>query len=125
MKICITSTGKDLHASVDQRFGRCPYFLIIDTESKQVKTIDNESTIASGGAGIQAAQIVTNEKVGAVITGNVGPNAFNVLHAAGIKVFSGASGTIQEVLEQYSKGKLQEVHAATQASHFGLGGHIP
>ena len=63
MKVCISSTGKDLDANVDQRFGRCQYFIIVETDTMKTKTISNEGTFSSGGAGIQAAQIVTKEEV--------------------------------------------------------------
>jgi predicted Fe-Mo cluster-binding NifX family protein len=122
MKICVSSTGKDLNASVDQRFGRCQYFLIVDTETMQVKTIANESALSAGGAGIQAAQIVTKEDVGSVITGNIGPNAFQILQAAGIKVFTGAEGKIKDAIESYKNGKLNETGLANVGSHSGIGG---
>jgi len=122
MKICVSSTGKDLNAEVDQRFGRCQYFLIVDTETMNVKTISNESVMSSGGAGIQAAQIVTKEGVDSVITGNIGPNAFQILQAAGIKVFTGAEGTIKDAIESYKKGTLNETGSANVGSHSGIGG---
>jgi predicted Fe-Mo cluster-binding NifX family protein len=122
MKICVSSTGKDLNAMVDQRFGRCQYFLIVDTETMKVKTVSNESILSSGGAGIQAAQRVTKEGVGSVITGNIGPNAFQILETAGIKVFTGADGTIKDAIENYKKGKLQETGSANVGSHSGIGG---
>jgi predicted Fe-Mo cluster-binding NifX family protein len=122
MKICISSTGKNLDAVVDQRFGRCQYFLIVDTETMKVKSISNEGTLSSGGAGIQAAQIVTKEDVESVITGNIGPNAFQILQAAGIKVFTGADGTVKDVIEKYKSGKLQETGSASVESHSGIGG---
>jgi predicted Fe-Mo cluster-binding NifX family protein len=122
MKICISSTGKDIDASIDQRFGRCQYFLIIDVETMDVKNIQNESTLASGGAGVQAAQIVTNEGVDTVITGNIGPNAFQILQAAGIKVFTGAHGTIKEAIENYKKGTLKETESPNVESHSGMKG---
>lgn len=122
MKICISSTGKDLNAEVDQRFGRCQYFLIIDSDTMDMKTLSNEATLSTGGAGIQAAQIVTKEKVDVVLTGNIGPNAFQILQAAGITVFTGAQGTIREVLENYKKGNLKETGSANVESHAGMGG---
>ncbi len=122
MKICVSSTGKNLDAVVDQRFGRCQYFLIVDTETMKVKTISNESTLASGGAGIQSAQIVAKEGVDSVISGNIGPNAFQILQAAGIKVYTGADGTIKEAIENYKKGKLKETESANVGSHSGMGG---
>lgn len=122
MKVCISSTGKDLNADVDQRFGRCQYFLIVDTETMKSETISNESILSSGGAGIQAAQIVTKQKVNSVITGNIGPNAFQILQAAGIKVFTSANGTVKDALENYKKGNLKETGTANVKTHSGLGG---
>lgn len=120
MKICVTSTGKDLNARVDQRFGRCQYFLIVDTETMEVKAVLNESALSSGGAGIQAAQIVTKQDVSFVITGNIGPNAFQILQVAGIKVFTGAGGTIKEAIESYKNGSLNETSSANVESHSGV-----
>jgi predicted Fe-Mo cluster-binding NifX family protein len=122
MKICVSSKGKDLNTDIDQRFGRCQYFLIIDTETMNVKTISNESILSSGGAGIQAAQIVIKEGVGSVITGNIGPNAFQILQAAGIKVFTGVEGKIKDAVKNYKKGTLQEAGSANVESHSEIGG---
>ena len=122
MKIGITSTGENLDAEMDQRFGRCRYFIIVDTESMEFETLSNENAMASGGAGIQAAQTIANKGVEAVITGNVGPNAFQTLSAAGITVFTGATGTIKEIIEKYKKGELNKTESASVGSHFGMGG---
>ena len=122
MKICISSKGKDLDAVVDQRFGRCQYFLIVDTDTMKVKTISNEAILSSGGAGIQAAQIVTKEEVSSVITGNIGPNAFSILKAAGIKIYTGVIGTIKDAIDNYKNGNLKETGSANVESHSGLGG---
>ena len=122
MKIGVTSTGEDLHANVDPRFGRCKYFLILDAESMEFEVLSNENAMASGGAGIQTAQTIANKGVEAVVTGNVGPNAFQTLSAAGIKVFTGASGTIKEAVEKYKKGELNETEAPNAGSHSGMRG---
>jgi len=122
MKIGISSTGKDLNAQVDPRFGRCQYFLIVDTDTMDFESISNESAMASGGAGIQAAQTIAKAGVGAMVTGNMGPNAFQTLSAAGIKVFTGATGTINEAVDKYKRGELQETNAPSVSSHFGMGG---
>jgi len=120
MKIGVTSTGEDLHANVDQRFGRCKYFLIVDAESMEFEVLSNENAMAFGGAGIQTAQTIANKGVEAIVTGNVGPNAFQTLVAAGIKVFTGASGTIKEAVEKYKKGELNETEAPNVGSHSGM-----
>ena len=120
MKIGITSTGENLDANVDQRFGRCKYFIIVDTDSMKFEVLSNENAMASGGAGIQTAQTIANKGVEAVVTGNVGPNAFQTLSAAGIRVFTGANGTIKESVEQYKKGELKETEAPNVGSHSGI-----
>ena len=122
MKIGISSTGEDLNADVDPRFGRCKYFLFVDTDTMDFEAVSNESAMASGGAGIQAAQTVAKAGVKTIITGNMGPNAFQTLSAAGIKVFTGANGTVKEAVEKYKKGELKETEAANVDSHHGMGG---
>lgn len=121
MKMCISASSGNLDANVDSRFGRCPYFVIVDSETMEFKVISNESTNAAHGAGIQAAQTVANMGVKVVITGNVGPNAFNVLSATGIKIVTGASGSIKESVEKYKKGQLKETENPTVGGHFGMG----
>ncbi|MBZ9571781.1 NifB/NifX family molybdenum-iron cluster-binding protein [Patescibacteria group bacterium] len=107
MKICICTTGPDLDSPIDQVFGRCSYFLFVDMETEEFKTVENEAKKAVGGAGIAAAQTVANEKAEVVIVGNVGPNALAVLEQSGIKVISGVSGTAKEALEKFKKGELE------------------
>ena len=122
MKIGISSTGEDLNADVDPRFGRCKYFLFVDTDTMDFETVSNESAMASGGAGVQAAQTVAKAGVKTMITGNMGPNAFQTLSAAGIKICTGANGTVKETVEKYKKGELKETEAPNVGSHYGMGG---
>ena len=121
MKICVTSMGDNLDSDVDPRFGRCKYFLIIDTDSMNIKAISNDSLMASGGAGIQAAQTVAKIGAGTVITGNIGPNAFQTLKAAGIKVITGVSGGIKDVVDRFNRGELKKIEVPSVESHFGMG----
>jgi len=120
MKIGISSTGKDLNAQVDPRFGRCQYFLIVDTDTMNFESISNESAMASGGAGIQAAQTIAKTGVKIMVTGNMGPNAFQTLSAAGIIVFTGANGPVKEAIDKYKKGELKKIESASVGSHFGM-----
>jgi len=123
MKIAISSTGKDLESQVDARFGRCPYFVIVEIEKKKVKgikAIENTAAMQTGGAGITAAQVVANEKVEAVITLNVGPRAFDVFSQLGIKIYQG-QGKIKDVIQQFIDGKLLEITTATGPQFMGAG----
>jgi len=85
MKIVISAKGPDLEAQVDPRFGRAPYFLLVDPESMEYEVLANGENIqAAQGAGIQAAALVARQRPVAVLTGNCGPKAFQTLQAAGI-----------------------------------------
>jgi predicted Fe-Mo cluster-binding NifX family protein len=120
MKICVSASSGSLDANVDSRFGRCPYFVVVDSETLEFTVVSNDSTNAAHGAGIQAAQTVANMGVKVVITGNVGPNAFNVLSATGIKIVTGASGSVRDAVEKYKSGQLKEVGNPTVGGHFGM-----
>lgn len=120
MKIAVTSQGHDLNAPVDTRFGRCAYFIIIDAETESFEAVSNPAVDAMGGAGPQAAQTIAEKGAEAVITGNVGPNAFQTLKAANIRIYQVASRTVQGALTQYKAGRLRELTDSSVRDHFGL-----
>jgi len=122
MKVAISATGKDLNSQIDPRFGRCQYFIFVDPETMEFEAAENQGLMASGGAGIQAAQLVTQKGIEAVITGNLGPNAASSLSAAGIKVYLVPGGIVKEAIEAYKSGSLQEASGATVPPHSGMGG---
>ena len=121
MKIAISAKGKEKNSEIDPRFGRCSFFLFIDSEKDEFEALVNPATEAAGGAGIQAAQLMVDKGVEVVITGNVGPNAFQTLNAAKIKIVGGAFGTVREALEKYKNGELKEFSAHSVPPHFGMG----
>lgn len=121
MKICVTASGNTLDAPIDPRVGRAAYFIIVDSETMAFEAVSNMATGAMGGAGIQAAQTIASKGVNVLITGNVGPNAFQALGSAGIKIVVGASGTVREVIEKYKRGELRGTGAPTVGGHFGRG----
>jgi predicted Fe-Mo cluster-binding NifX family protein len=121
MKICVSAAANSLDAQVDPRFGRCPYLVIVDSETMQFEAVTNMAAGVTGGAGIQAAQTIASKGVKVLITGNVGPNAFQALSATGIKIVTGAFGTVREVVEKYKRGELKETEAPTVRGHFGMG----
>jgi predicted Fe-Mo cluster-binding NifX family protein len=121
MRICVSSAANSLDAPVDPRFGRCPYFIIVDSETMHFEAVPNVSSGAMGGAGIQAAQTIASKGAKVLITGNVGPNAFQALSAAGIQIITGAYGTVREVVEKYKRGELKETSSPTVGGHFRMG----
>jgi predicted Fe-Mo cluster-binding NifX family protein/ferredoxin len=120
MKIAVTSTGPTLNDNVEARFGRCPYFLIIDTDSMQYEAIENPNIALGGGAGIQSAQQMSEKGVTAVLTGNCGPNAFNVFGQAGIQVIVGVNGPVRNAVEQFKTGAFSSASGPNVTSHFGV-----
>jgi len=122
MKIAATATAPSLEASLDPRFGRCPYFLIVETDTLEYEAIENPNMALGSGAGIQSAQLMAERGVKFLLTGNCGPNAYQTLSAAGIGVIVGCSGVVKDVIEQF---KSEQPSAATEpnvASKFGMSG---
>lgn len=119
MQIVISTAGSDLDATVSPIFGRSPGFLLVDSDTWDYRAIDNPAVGAPGGAGIQAAQFIVNQKVDALISGNVGPNAFGVFRAEGVVVYAHAEGTVRQAVEAVVAGQLAPVAGATGPSHAG------
>jgi len=120
MKIAISSSGDNLQSGVDPRFGRCKNFIIIEISYMSLTVHQNSAQFVGHGAGTKAAQDLLQFGVSAVISGNMGPNAFQVLSAANIKMYTG-SGTIENVVEAFKKGQLIEVIQPSNAGHMGRG----
>ncbi len=120
MKVAVTSKGQTLDDQVETRFGRSPYFLVVDTDSMNVEPVENPNTTAGGGAGIQSAQLMTEHDAKAVLTGNCGPNAFRTLEAAGVKLITGVSGTVREAVQKFKDGELSDASGPNVQSHSGM-----
>ena len=121
MKIGVTAVADGLDAQVDPRFGRSQYFVIVDPATMAYEAMPNAALNAPEGAGVQAAQAMVNKGIDVVISGNMGPNAFQVLSTAGVKIATGAYGTVKDAVELYQAGKLTEAGTATVAAHAGMG----
>jgi len=122
MKICVCASGPNLDSQVSPVFGRCPYFLIIDSKTEEFKAISNPALQAGRGAGVAASQLVISEKAESVICGNFGPNAFSVLQMSGIKIYPEVFGlTIKQVIEKYNQGELKEMKVPSAPGRFGFG----
>lgn len=114
MRIAIPVDEKNIETSVCQSFGRAPYFLIYDTDSKESEFIDNSAASSQGGAGIKAAQTVVDNKVGALLTPRCGENAAEVINAANIKIYQTTDASVLDNINAFIDGKLSllgEIHA--------------
>lgn len=120
MKICVSSNGGSGDSVLDPRFGRAAYFIIADTETMELESIENLAAASGGGAGITSGQLMVDKGIAAVITGNVGPNAMNVLKAANIEIYRGKPVAVKENIEKFKEGLLEKI-STTVPSHFGMG----
>lgn len=119
MKIVVTAQGENLASEIDPRFGRAKWLMVVDSESGEFKAHDNVQNLnAAQGAGIQTGQNIANLGAEAVITGNVGPNAFRTLNAAGVKIFLAEKQTVQEAIDAFKAGKLKGVDQANVEGHW-------
>jgi predicted Fe-Mo cluster-binding NifX family protein len=124
MKVAVTSTGNILDSEVSSVFGRCPYFIIVDMENGEITgdlPVENPAKNERGGAGIKAAQFIANSEVNALISGAVGPNAFDILKQVGIKVYKLKAGTVKDNLKLLDENQLEEI-AAPATGGPGAGG---
>ncbi len=120
MTIVVSTTGSDLDAMLDPRFGRAAFFLIVDPETMAWQGHRNSAADAPGGAGTQAAQLVAGLKAAAVISGAFGPNAFRALEAAGIAMFqSSQAGTARQAVEDYKAGRLERAGLPSRSGRHG------
>jgi len=119
MKIVVTATSKDISSSIDPRFGRSKYFIVVDTDTNEIVAHDNSQNLnAAQGAGIQAAETVVRLGAEAVVTGNVGPKAFRALNAAGIRIYLTNEGAVADAIRKFKAGELKEVSAANVEGHW-------
>ena len=119
MNIAISASGTNPGDGVDPRFGRAPFFVLYDSETASYRAIDNkQNTEAMQGAGIQAAETIVREQAVVLLTGHCGPKAFRVLQAAGVRVYTGLEGTVEEAVELFTRGGLEEASAPDVEGHW-------
>jgi predicted Fe-Mo cluster-binding NifX family protein len=122
MNIVVSASGPDMESQVDNRFGRCPYFILVEVEDKKIKShksVENASANQMGGAGMAAAQAVADMKADAIITVNMGPRAFIVFKQLGMEMYQG-TGTVKDVVEDLIAGKLKKIDDSTGPGHMGM-----
>lgn len=104
MKIAVSAAGRDMDAQIDQRFGRCEYFLIVDTDTMETQAFSNDTRNQTSGAGVQAAGFVIDKGARAVLTGSCGPKAMDVFNARNIPVHTGHAGSVRQAVEAFKTG---------------------
>lgn len=121
MEIAISlKENQGLDSEVSPIFGRCPFFMFIDPDSKEFTVEPNTAMLESGGAGIMAAQMMVNKKVTAVISGDFGPKASSVLFAEGIALYQHQGRIARETVDAFEKQELKNLFSPTANAHSGL-----
>ncbi|MDY6824204.1 MAG: NifB/NifX family molybdenum-iron cluster-binding protein [Thermodesulfobacteriota bacterium] len=119
MKIAVSATGKALDSEVDPRFGRAPYFVVVDSNTNDFEVHENTQNLnLPQGAGIQAGKTIANSGADVLLTGNCGPKAFAVLEQAGISVVLGAKGKVSEAVSAYLKGGVSTASGPNVDGHW-------
>ena len=119
MKVAVTAQEPQTKSRIDTRFGRAKWVVIVDTNTGEVQVRDNKVNLnAIQGAGIQTGQNISNLHVDAVITGNMGPNAYKVLNAAGVKIYLASNETVERAVIALKTGKLQQIKKANVDGHW-------
>jgi len=118
MKIAVSSQGPTLDSQVEPRFGRCLYFMMVNPATLEFEAIANANFELKGGAGIQAAELVVEKGPAVILTGSCGPNARQVIDQAGIRVITGVSGTVSQVVQQFTAGSLKSAPAKQTTNQF-------
>ena len=119
MRIAVTSTGQTLSDPIDLRFGRTAFFILVDSETMEFEVVENSQNLnLPQGAGIQAGKTIVEQKADVLITGNCGPKAFQVLQSAGIAIFTGAQGSVDNAIQMYKNGDLTKSQDANVEGHW-------
>jgi predicted Fe-Mo cluster-binding NifX family protein len=122
MKIAVSSTGPTLEDQVDPRFGRCPYFIIVNPATMEFEALPNTNAELGGGAGIQSATLVMEKGATVILTGSCGPNAVQVLKQGSARIVTGVSGMVSQVVLQFTAGSLRSSNTAQAPGRFSGGG---
>ncbi len=109
MKVAVSARGTERTSVVDPRFGRAPYFVVVDTAGGEAEGIENSGALAGTGAGVAAAQLISDAGAEAVITSALGPHAWAALKSGGIQVFEAGRGTVGAMVELLLQGGLSQI----------------
>jgi len=118
-KIAISSEGPTLDDLLDPRFGRAAGFIVVDPQTLTFEYVDNGASQARAqGAGIQAAETVAASGAQAVLTGFVGPKAFQALQAAGLRIAQNLENmSVRQAIDRYRQGTLEWADAPNRGGH--------
>ena len=120
MKVAIAAKGKTLCSHVDDRFGRCSFFIVVNPESTGFDAIENPGLKERDAAGIEATRVLISKGVDAVLLRNIGHNVLVTLDGAGIEVYIGGAGRVLNAIEKLKKGEVTSAERPTVGFQDGL-----
>lgn len=105
MKVAITSTGNNLFSTIDQRFGRCSYFVIYDRVTGGIEFLPNPNKEAKEGAGPASVQLLAARNINKIISGEFGIKIKSLLDSLKIQmiVLKDSEKTVQDVINLMDK----------------------
>ena len=103
MRIIAVSDGESLDSYVAEDFGHAPFFLLVDSDTKDYHVIVNEYADSMQGAGIAVANAIVSLGVDAVITGGIGSHGYQILEKAGIMVAMDEEGIIEDCIDDFMR----------------------
>ena len=112
MKIAISATGKDLDSSIDIKFERCSFFLILDVEKNTLLPVENKTKDRPHEIGGTVGQLVANQGIDSAIASDIGPSTFEMFKRYGIKIYQ-AKGIVEDAIQLLKDGKLSELTKPT------------
>ena len=113
MIVAITTNEPKFETTLEPRFGRCSYFVVVDSEIDEWESFNNPAVESMGGAGPQAAQFLSDQSVDTVISGEFGPKAFTALQAAKIRMFKSKVEVVESIYKKFQNGELDQISKPT------------
>lgn len=120
MKLAITSEGATLDANIEERFGRWPYYLILDSDTMEFEAIPNPDLQLSGWAGRQSLDLMREKGISFVLAGTCGTSTLKAFEKAGIQLIPRMSGRVRDVVEQFKAGVLRHSPDSKVSDHLGI-----
>lgn len=117
MKLAFPVSEKSFDANIHKIFGKAPYYLIYNTNSKEMDYLDHRAVVAQGGAGVRAAQVLADNGIKVIITLQCGENAEKILRNAEVLVYKAIPGSVKENTEAFEQNQLNLLDEFKQRNH--------
>jgi predicted Fe-Mo cluster-binding NifX family protein len=97
--------NQGIESTVYNHFGSAPAFIVVNTATKEVSTINNGDLHHTHGA-CNPMKALSGENVNAIVVGGIGAGALSGLNRLGITVYRAQGQTIKENIVLFEKSQL-------------------